>query len=86
MNTEKVTRRKHELAAAIVGRMTVEHAADLSDAEIERTLAACVGGSRLIRLAKELRDEGLLSCRCDPQPQMACCPTCDKTRPQFGNF
>lgn len=51
MNTEKVTRRKHELAAAIVGRMTVEHAADLSDAEIERTLASCVCGPKLIRLA-----------------------------------
>lgn len=47
-------------AAAISARMIAEHAADLSDAEIERTLRDCVMPTRLIALAKELRDAGLL--------------------------
>lgn len=45
---------------AIAGRMLAEGAtiADLSDAEIERTLRPCVAGERLVEMAKTLRDEG----------------------------
>jgi hypothetical protein len=46
---------------AIVGRMVAENAADLSDAEIERTLGPCVCGPRLIVAAKAMRDAGTLT-------------------------
>lgn len=48
---------------AILGRMIVEGARSLSDAEIERTLSPCVCGPRLVEAAKRLRDRG----RLDPQ-------------------
>jgi hypothetical protein len=40
---------------AIRARMAAEGAKDWSDAEIERCLAGCVSGQKLIRLAKEMR-------------------------------
>lgn len=57
---DAIAKRKAELAEQIWGRMTAENAVDLSDAEIERTLAPCVCGGMLVRVAKELRTEGLL--------------------------
>lgn len=46
---------------AIIGRMIVEHASDLSDAEIARTLGPCVCGPRLIAVAKAMRECGTLA-------------------------
>lgn len=44
----------------IRGRMTADNAADLSDAEIERTLGPCVCGPRLVVAARLARDNGTL--------------------------
>lgn len=45
----------------LLSRMRVEEAADLSDAEIVRTLSGCVAGRRLVEAAKWLRDSGLIT-------------------------
>lgn len=45
----------------ILGRMVVEHAKDVSDAEITRTLAGCVLGPKLIEAAKIMREGGMLT-------------------------
>jgi hypothetical protein len=47
-------------AGTIVAKLHNEDAADLSDAEIGRCLANCVGGKRLIQVALACRDAGLL--------------------------
>lgn len=44
----------------LLGRMIAEGARDVSDAEIERTLAGCVCGPMLVALALEMRRRGLL--------------------------
>jgi len=70
---------------AVVARLVVECARDLSDAELERVLSPCVGGQALVRAAKVMRDEQMLECKCDPPlfPQLAYCAECYKLRAHF---
>jgi hypothetical protein len=44
---------------AILGRMVTESASDIGDAELTRTLAPCVAGPWLVRIATAARDAGL---------------------------
>jgi hypothetical protein len=44
----------------VIARLNSEAAPDLSDASIEKAIAPCIGGRRLVDLAKRYRDEGLL--------------------------
>ncbi len=44
----------------IIGRLVVESAADLKDGTLLEKLGPCVGGGRMVKFAKLLRDEGLL--------------------------
>ena len=76
-------RNTEELALAVIGRLIVEDARDLSDAELERALSPCVGGHALVKTAKLMRDQGMLHCKCQPQssPRWVYCPTCEKLRP-----
>lgn len=46
---------------AIIGRINADHAADLSDAELERTLRETVGGASMVAMAKHLRDTGVIT-------------------------
>ena len=46
---------------AVIGRMIAEKAADISDAEIERTLGPCVCGDWLVTVAKVMRVRGALT-------------------------
>jgi len=75
-----------ELATAVITRLRVEDALDLSDAELERTLSPCCGGQNLVRTAKAMRDAGMLHCKCDPcvSPKWMYCPTCYKYRSDFN--
>lgn len=53
----------------IWGRLMAESARDLSDETLSRALGPCVGGKKLIPLARLLRDAGLLSL--DEEPPAA---------------
>ena len=62
---------------AIIAKMNLEHALDISDAEIERTLSQTVAPEFCINTAKRLRAKGLLmlgnKCPdCCDNPE--CCP------------
>lgn len=56
----KVEHDAERWADAIARRMTADHARDLSDDEITRTLDPCVQGHRLVVAAKWLRTQGRL--------------------------
>jgi len=45
----------------IITKMRVERASSLSDSEIERVFNPCVAADELIKLAKQYRDEGILT-------------------------
>ena len=44
----------------IRAKLSAENARDLSDAEIERVFKNCVRPELMIKIAKELRDKGIL--------------------------
>ncbi len=46
---------------AIITKLRVEKVTSLSDAELERVLKDCVAGIELMKLAKQYRDEGILT-------------------------
>ena len=46
---------------AIITKLRVERVNSLSDSEIERALGPCVAGIELMKLAKQYRDEGILT-------------------------
>lgn len=70
------------LAPLIQGRMAAEHARDLSDGEIERTLRGCVSPTRLIATAKRLRDAGLLA---EPRNDSDTCE-CGNRKPERTDY
>ncbi len=45
----------------MVARLNNEHATDLSDETIDRAIGPCIGGKKLVLLAKQYRDAGLLT-------------------------
>lgn len=47
-------------ALAIIGKLAAENADDVSDAELDRCLAECVSGRKLILIAQAMRDRGIL--------------------------
>ena len=51
---------KGDLLMAIRSKLLAEDAENLNDTEIERCLSNCVSGRKMVRMAKELRDEGFL--------------------------
>jgi hypothetical protein len=55
------TPRARQLAEGIAGRLFNDGAIDLSDSELHRVLAPCVGGTNLVNAAKQLRDAGMLT-------------------------
>lgn len=50
-----------EWLGSIIARLISEGAESLSDAELERCLGRCVGAIKLVPLAKEYRDKGVLT-------------------------
>jgi hypothetical protein len=58
---ERAKREMKETIDAIIGRMLLERAVNVSDSEIERTLRNCVCGPALIKQAKHYRDQGLIT-------------------------
>jgi len=47
-------------AEAIVGKLAAEGAVDMGDAELDRCLGECVGGRKLLEIARAMRDLGLV--------------------------
>lgn len=45
----------------IIARLNSEAATDLSDASIEAAIGPCIGGRKLVALAKKMRDDGELT-------------------------
>nr|EIU2701772.1 hypothetical protein [Pseudomonas aeruginosa] len=54
----RAEKRRAELVDAAIGRLHVESALDLSDAELNRCLGNCVCPDMLIRLMQEEREKG----------------------------
>ena len=60
MKMKKIAQLGSRYAPAIISRLNSERAINLTDSEINRCLATCVGGYILPDVARHLRDNGII--------------------------